>query len=102
MRKGFNHRGDNTTSLCEGYHSAIKSFVRAQGGENVRVDRLIHHLLHFMADCNTHKDVLRFAGEQQPLHWHSTGFGRVHMCRTDKPRITTSQCRKVLLAARCE
>lgn len=59
FRAGVNHRDDNTTSLCEGYHSALKGVIRAQGGEAVRLDRLIHHLLTFVAQAFVDKDVRR-------------------------------------------
>jgi hypothetical protein len=61
FRSGVNHRDDNTTSLCEGYHSAVKGTLRAQGGEAIRVDRLIHYLLTFVAQTYVHQDVRRHA-----------------------------------------
>jgi hypothetical protein len=59
LRAGVNHRDDNTTSLCEGYHSALKGAIRAKGGESIRLDRLIHHLLTFVAQTFVDKDIRR-------------------------------------------
>jgi hypothetical protein len=57
LRAGVNHRDDETTELCEGGHCALKAVIRAQGGESVRLDRLIHHLLTFVAQPFVDKDI---------------------------------------------
>jgi hypothetical protein len=50
FRKNTNHSNDNTTAICEGYHSALKRVLRGIFGEHLRVDRLINHLLTFVAE----------------------------------------------------
>lgn len=57
MRTHINHRDDNTTSLCEGSHSAIKALLRAQGSEVQRVDKLIYFLLRVVAETYSYRDV---------------------------------------------
>ena len=65
----MNHNGDPTTSICEGYHSILKRVIRGEMGERLRVDRLIHHLLHFVTAEYIYREVRSGAGvAQNNLH----------------------------------
>jgi hypothetical protein len=68
LRDGVNHRGDNTTSICEGYHAAVKGPLRGTSGESLRLDRLIHHLLTFVAATYVDKDIRRCTNLGMPHH----------------------------------
>ena len=57
MRTDINHRDDDTTSICEGFHSAAKALLRAEGRENQRVDRLVYFLLNVVAEMMSYRDV---------------------------------------------
>ena len=57
MRTHINHRDDDTTSLCEGSHSAVKALVRARGSEKQRIDKLIYFLLRVVAETYSYRDV---------------------------------------------
>jgi hypothetical protein len=59
LRKGINHRDDDTTAICEGFHSVIKSLLRATGGEGQRVDKLIYFLLNTVSEMFTYREVRR-------------------------------------------
>jgi hypothetical protein len=37
-----NHRDDDTTSICKGFYSALKSLIRSLGSKSLRPDRLLH------------------------------------------------------------
>lgn len=60
MRRHINHRDDNTTSHCEGYHSAIKGHIRARGSENMRLDKLVHFLLTVVSVMYTYRRLVAF------------------------------------------
>jgi hypothetical protein len=62
MKTHVNHHDQNTTSIAEGWHSSVKSWIRSQGSENSRLDWLIHFLLIWIGDSNLHKDVCRHYG----------------------------------------
>jgi hypothetical protein len=62
MRDDVNHRSQGTTSLAEGWHSSVKGWVRTQGTENLRVDRLVHFLLTWVGGLCEYKDVRRQHG----------------------------------------
>jgi hypothetical protein len=51
FRMAVNQQDDDTTSICEGFHSALKSLIRSFGSENLRLDRLLHDLLRFLASA---------------------------------------------------
>ena len=57
LRELINHRDDNTTSLAEGSHSAVKALLRASGSEVQRVDKLIYFLLRVVAETYSYHDV---------------------------------------------
>jgi hypothetical protein len=52
LRTGINHRDDDTTAICEGFYSVIKSLLRATEGEGQRVDKLIYFLLNTLSDSS--------------------------------------------------
>ena len=54
LRANVNHRQDDTTGICEGSHSSVKSLLDATGGEAQRVD---HFLLHTVEELHTFEDV---------------------------------------------
>lgn len=60
MRRRINHRDDNTTSHCEGYHSAIKGHIRSRGSENLRLDKLVHFLLTVVSEMYTYRNQVAF------------------------------------------
>jgi hypothetical protein len=62
MREGVNHRSHDTTSIAEGWHSSVKGWVRSQGTENLRVDRLIYFLLTWVGGLYEYKDIRRQHG----------------------------------------
>jgi hypothetical protein len=62
LRMDVNHRDDDTTSICEGFHSALKGLIRSLGSESLRLDRLLYYLLRFVAEVNVHRDARRFWG----------------------------------------
>lgn len=51
LRNLIYHNGDNTMSLCEGYHSILKRILRGQWSEFLRVDRVCHYLLYLFAEA---------------------------------------------------
>jgi hypothetical protein len=57
-----NHRDDDTTFICGGFHSALKSLIRSLGSESLRLDGLLHFLLRFVAQVNVHRDTRQFWG----------------------------------------
>jgi hypothetical protein len=62
MREDVNHRSQDTTSIAEGWHSSVKGWVRSQGTENLRVDRLIYFLLTWVGGLYEYKDIRRQHG----------------------------------------
>jgi hypothetical protein len=62
FREKVNHGDDNTTSICEGYHSALKQVLRAEFTEGLRVDRFIHHLFEFVAAEFVHRSIVSLSG----------------------------------------
>lgn len=62
MRKGVNHRDDNTTGICEGFHSAIKGVARASGSEKMRLDQLIYWLTVRVAEWHWSSAVSKHTG----------------------------------------
>jgi hypothetical protein len=69
-----NHRVENTTSLSGGYQSLVKSFIRGQGSEKMRLDRIIYNLWNFVADANKHKDVMQ-------IQYKLNGSVQAHLLR---------------------
>lgn len=69
LRSDINHRDDNTTALCEGYHHALKSLMRELTGEGQRVDKFIHFLLDYFAEQYTFRD-----------EWRTTSAHHYHSC----------------------
>ena len=67
LRSYVNHCGAHTTGLCEGYHSGLKSVMRAEGGEANRLDSLIHHLLKFVSQQLQFKDIQKYARAYQHM-----------------------------------
>lgn len=65
LRSGVNHRDDDTTAICEGFHSVVKSLLRSSGGEALRVDKLIHFLLDFVDEMFAFREVRRRHGALQ-------------------------------------
>jgi hypothetical protein len=63
LRQLVNHTGDHTTSICEGWHQALKRVLRGQWGEHLRVDRLIDHLLTFVTEEFTFRRVCEADGQ---------------------------------------
>jgi hypothetical protein len=53
-------RYQDTTGVAEGWHSLAKGWVRCQGSENLRLDRLLHVLLQWIGGLYAFKDVCRF------------------------------------------
>jgi hypothetical protein len=84
MRHDINHRDDNTTSLCEGSHSAVKALVRASGSECQRVDKLVFFLLRVVAETYSYRDVRKHHSKLLCMHRrHLTGIVAVrhlHVC----------------------
>lgn len=62
MRTDVNHRGDNTTAHCEGYHSGVKKLLRAGGTEALRVDRLAYFLLTVIWEKYVHRQMEQHHG----------------------------------------
>lgn len=69
MRRSVNHRNQDTTSIAEGWHSSTKAWIRGQGSENLRLDRLIYFLLVWIGSSNVYKDSRRFNGVMQLMAW---------------------------------
>jgi hypothetical protein len=65
MRVDVNHRSQDTTSIAEGWHSSVKGWVRTQGSENLRVDRLVHFLLTWVGGLCECKDMRGQHGARQ-------------------------------------
>ena len=71
MRKGVNHRDDNTTGICEGFHSAIKGVARASGSEKMRLDQLIYWLTVRVTEWHWSSAVSKHTGVP-PLRSHAS------------------------------
>jgi hypothetical protein len=62
MQEGVNRCSQDTTSIAEGWHSSVKGWVRSQGTENLRGDRLIYFLLTWVGGLYGYKDIRRRHG----------------------------------------
>ena len=62
FRANVNHKDDKTTSICEGYHGAIKRVIRAGMGEHLRLDRFINFLLSFVEEIFIYRCVRLIQG----------------------------------------
>ena len=62
LRTDVNFRDDDTSGICEGFHSVLKSLLRSSGGEALRLDNLIHFLLGSVEEMFAYREVRRHHG----------------------------------------
>lgn len=61
----MNNKDDDTTSICEGWRSSMKSHIRSLGSESLQMDRLIFFLVESIANISAHRDVRRLLAAAQ-------------------------------------
>jgi hypothetical protein len=72
--------------ICESWHSATKSLLRATGNESQRIDRLIYYLLEEVAELIEYRNLrARHGMHQAAVHYllvcvHGCDALKVHAC----------------------
>lgn len=83
LRTRVNHRDDDTTAICEGYHSFAKSLLRGSGGEALRIDKLSRFLFETVDEMYAYRKVrLRHgarSGHSQHLQPRTTSGPMSHV-----------------------